>query len=432
MLGRLVRTYRTRRGFSQAELAGAAGIDVKTVSNIEAGRTRPRSSTLGVLGRALDLNDEQLRQLYVVLNEDDDPDDGRLLPHRPHLPKAVPAQLPGDIPGFVGRDEPVRQLDRLLPGSGTAAPPALAISILTGTAGVGKTALAVHWAHRAAHLFPDGQLYVDLRGFDAGEPVNPAMAVRGFLDALGVPAQRIPAEADAQAALYRTLLAGRRMLLVLDNARDSTQVVPLLPGSPGCLVVVTSRNQLNRLIAAYAAHRLTLDLLSVDSARELLARRLGAERVHAEPDSVRRIITRCARLPLALALAAAHATAHSQLPLATVADRLDVRAERLDVLGGDDDPHTDLCSVFSWSYRTLSPPAAWLFRSLGRHPGWEISVTAAAAGTGQPPDRIRRLLTELARANLIAECRPGRYAVHALLRDYAIHLAEAEPGASVA
>jgi predicted ATPase len=154
--------------------------------------------------------------------------------------------------------------------------------------------------------------------------------------------------------------------------------------------------------------------------------------VDAEPDSVRRIITRCARLPLALALAAAHATTHSQLPLATVADRLDVRAERLDVLGGDDDPHADLCSVFSWSYRRLSPPAAWLFRSLGLRLGPEISVAAVAAVTGRSPDRVRRLLTELARASLIAEYRPGRYTLHALLRDYAIHLAEAETETSVA
>jgi transcriptional regulator with XRE-family HTH domain len=428
VLGRLVRAYRTGQGFSQAELAGTAGIDVKTVSNIEAGRTRPRPSTLGVLGRALRLDDEQLRQLFTMLNEDDDPQDDRGLPAP--LPPALPAQLPGDILGFVGRAESMRQLDRLLPDSGAPAPSALAIGILTGTAGVGKTALAVHWAHRAAHLFPDGQLYVNLRGFDSGEPVNPATAVRGFLDALGVPAWRIPAEADAQAALYRTLLAGRRMLLVLDNARDSTQVAPLLPGSPGCLVVVTSRNQLNGLIVAQAAHRLTLDLLSDRSAHDLLARRLGADRVDAEPESVRRIVTRCARLPLALALAAAHATTHPQLPLSAVADRLDARAHRLDVLGGDDDPHTDLCSVFSWSYRALSPSAAWLFRTLGPHPGPEITVTAVSAATGQPPERVRRLLNELTRANLIAEHRPGRYTLHALLRDYAVHLAETEASAA--
>jgi predicted ATPase len=188
------------------------------------------------------------------------------------------------------------------------------ISAMSGTAGVGKTALAVWWAHQVADRFPDGQLYVNLRGFDpTGSVMDPAEAVRRFLDALQVPPERIPVDLDAQAALYRSQLAGKRMLVVLDNARDSAQVRPLLPGSPTCLVLVTSRNQLTSLIAAAGVHPITLDLLTDDEAQQLLARRLGADRVAAEPAAVAEIITRCAHLPLALALVTARAAIRPHL-----------------------------------------------------------------------------------------------------------------------
>ena len=179
---------------------------------------------------------------------------------------------------------------------------------MSGMAGVGKTALAVHWAHQVAGRFPDGQLYVNLRGFDpAGTVATPGEVVRSFLDALDVPAQRIPAGLDAQTALYRSVLADRRMLVLLDNARDAEQVRPLLPGTPGCLVLVTSRNQLTGLIAGAGAVPLPLDLLNPDEARDLLARRVGVDRIAAEPAAVDEIIERCARLPLALAIVAARA-----------------------------------------------------------------------------------------------------------------------------
>jgi tetratricopeptide (TPR) repeat protein/DNA-binding SARP family transcriptional activator len=335
---------------------------------------------------------------------------------------AVPAQLPPDVRGFAGRADQLAQLDTIADTirgdtAEEGAATAVVISAIAGTAGVGKTALAVHWSHRAAKLFPDGQLYVNLRGFDSGDSMmDPADAVRGFLDALAVPAARIPAGRDAQAALYRTLLAGKRILILLDNARDTTQVRPLLPGAPGCLVLVTSRNRLTSLVATTGAHPLQLDLLTQAEARDLLTKRLGLRRVAAEPDAVGLLIAGCARLPLALAVVAARAATHPHLSLASLAAELD--DVRLDALA-DDDPTTDIRSVFSWSYTALARPAARLFRLLGLHPGPDISTPAAASLAALPRSQVRPLLAELTRANLLVEQTSGRYAFHDLLRAYA-------------
>jgi tetratricopeptide (TPR) repeat protein len=298
------------------------------------------------------------------------------------------------------------------------------ISAVSGTAGVGKTALAVHWAHRVADRFPDGQLYVNLHGFDAGGTVlNPAEAVRGFLEALQVSAQRIPIGPAAQGALYRSLLTDRRMLVMLDNARDAEQVRPLLPGAPGCLVVITSRNQLAGLVATEGARPLMLDLPSHDECRELLARRLGVDRVTAEPAAVDEIIARCARLPLALAIVAARAATHPQFCLQSLAAELTEHGDRLDALTGED-PSTDVRAVFSWSYRALSPAAARLFRLLGLPPGPDIGTPAAASLAGLPIAELRPALAELTRAHLVTEHTPGRYSCHDLLRAYATELAQ--------
>jgi DNA-binding SARP family transcriptional activator/tetratricopeptide (TPR) repeat protein len=342
---------------------------------------------------------------------------------------AVPlaAQLPMDVRGFAGRGEQLARLDDLLAGTARE-PTAVVISAVSGTAGVGKTALAVHWAHRAADRFPDGQLYVNLRGFDpAGAIMSPAEAVRGFLDALGVPARRVPTGIDAQAALYRSLLAGRRMLVLLDNARDAAQVRPLLPGAQGCAVLVTSRNRLHGLVAAEGALPLTLDVLSTSDARELLAGRLGAERVAAEPGPVEEIVTRCARLPLALSIVAARAAGQPDTPLATLAAELRAAGGSLDAFRADeDDARTDVRAVFSWSYRTLSTDAARLFRLLGLHSGPDVSAPAVASLAGEPLARVRAYLDELTRAHLVAEHAPGRYSLHDLLLAYAGELARAE------
>jgi tetratricopeptide (TPR) repeat protein len=233
----------------------------------------------------------------------------------------VPRQLPAPSRGFVGRAEQLSRLDALLADGSTAAD--IVIVALSGTAGVGKSALAVHWAHRVADQFPDGQVYVNLRGFDPnGSATTPAEAVRGFLDALGVPTERVPTDLAAQVGLYRSLVADRRLLVLLDNARDADQVRTLLPGGVGCVVVTTSRDRLTSLVAAEGAHPLMLDVLNAHEARELLVVRLGQERVSAEPFAAEEIAARCARLPLALTLVAARGAVHPDFPLATFAAEL--------------------------------------------------------------------------------------------------------------
>ena len=335
----------------------------------------------------------------------------------------VPRQLPAAGRHFVNRSAELAQLAQLV--TETAAVP---IGAMSGTAGVGKSALALHFAQRVAVDFPDGQLYLNLRGFDpAGQPIGPAEAIRSLLAAFGVVGP--PGDLDAQAALYRSTLAGRRLLVLLDNARDTDQVRPLLPGTPGCLVLVTSRSQLTGL-AAEGALLITLGLFSADVSRELLARHLGSTRVTRDADAARVIVDRCARLPLALTTVGARAAAHPSFPLARFADELTDAgaAGRLDVLDAGDSA-TRTRAVFSWSYRFLGAPTARLFRLLGVHTGPDIALPAAAGLAGAPPARVRPLLTELARLHLIGEDRPGRFAFHDLLRAYADELARATDSA---
>jgi DNA-binding SARP family transcriptional activator/tetratricopeptide (TPR) repeat protein len=338
------------------------------------------------------------------------------------------AQLPRPVAGFTGRQAELAALDRLLERAGGAggvdgAGGQPVTVLIAGTAGIGKTALAVHWAHRVAGRFPDGQLYVNLRGFDpAGAAVEPGEVVRRFIDALGVPADRVPADPEAQAALYRSLLAGKRVLVVLDNARGVEQVQPLVPGAPTACVVVTSRSQLTPLVATAGAYPLTVGPLTTAEGRELLERRLTPARVAAEPAAAAKIVTACAWLPLALCVAAARA-ARTGLPLAALAAELADAHGRLGALDAGSTA-TRLDAVFSWSYETLSPAAARLFRLLGLHPGPDISLAAAASLTGEPVDGTRGQLAELVGASLVSEHAPGRYVLHDLLAAYARGLAE--------
>jgi len=337
-----------------------------------------------------------------------------------HVP--TPAQLPADTHHFTGRRREQNRMDELLEASRRTR--AVVITSITGTAGVGKTALAVHWAHRVRNRFPDGQLYVNLRGFDASTTaMNPMDAIRRFLDALGAHAERVPPELDAQAALYRSLLADKRVLIVLDNARDTDQVRYLLPGTATCLVIITSRDPLIGLVTAEGADALPLDLLSPAEARELLADRVGRQRTTAEPDAVADIVGHCARLPLALAIVGARAATKPSLRLASLAAELRDHRHRLDALSTGTST-IDARAVFSWSYRALTPAVGTLFRLLGLHPGPDLTETAAASLGGVSPPQVRRLLSQLVGANLIVEHSPGRYTMHDLLQAYASELVE--------
>jgi tetratricopeptide (TPR) repeat protein len=338
----------------------------------------------------------------------------------PPLPRPLsrPRQLPPPAAHFTGRAEQLKELSELLDqtaGTGGTA----AVTVIAGTAGVGKTSLAVHWAHQVAGSFPDGQLYVNLRGFDpSGSPVDPADAIRSFLDALGIPAERMPPALEARAGLLRSLLAGKRMLILLDNAREAAQVRPLLPGTPGCLTIITSRQQPTGLAATHGAHVLSLDVLSSAEAAEFLARRLGPERVARERQVATQLVRLCARLPLALAVIAARAAVRRDLPLAALLAELQDSRRVLDALtGGDTD--TSVRAVFSWSYQQLDHQAAQLFRLLGTHPGPDVSAPAAASLAGLPLARVRRVLDALTAAHLVAETAPGRFGFHDLLRAYA-------------
>ena len=328
---------------------------------------------------------------------------------------ALPAQVPPEAAGFAGRATELRRLHALLPVAAGETP----VVVVTGTAGVGKTALAVRFARQVAPRFPDGQLYVNLRGFDpSGAPTEPAGALQVLFEALGVPPGQVPATLEAQTGLFRSLLEGRRMLLLLDNARSGEQVRPLLPGSPGCMVVITSRSQLTGLVAAQGARPLPLDVLSAGEARELVSGRLGRERVAAEPDAAAELITQCAGLPLALSVTCARAVTRPGKALADLAAELRDARARLDALEAGD-MLTDLRAVFSWSYRNLSQPAARMFRLLGVHPGPDVSAAAAASLAGLPAARARAALAELTRASLLIEDAAGRLSCHELLRTYA-------------
>ena len=416
-LAELLRSLRRREArrrndtpFTYRELAARTGWSHGSVGAYLTGRVLPPTDRFDVLVQLLGAAPAELRALADARDRIEEEEAAR--PASPGAGAVVPRQLPADVAGFAGRAEAIDALDA-----------ARGLVVVTGTAGVGKTALAVRWAHRAASRFPGGQLYLDLRGFGPAGQIDRADAVDVLLAALGVTGDRLPAGLDARIGLYRSLLHGTRTLVVLDNAADAEQVRPLLPGAGDAMVVVTSRNQLAGLVATDAAIPVVLDQLSAAEARQLLAVRLGEQRVAAEPVAAGTIITACARLPLALVVAAARGALRPAAPLAELArDLASARADEALATWHGGDPASDVRTVFSWSYRMLSPAAATLFRLLSLAPGPEFGEPVAAALAGADPATARRALAELVHASLVAEPSPGRFGMHDLLRAYSTEL----------
>jgi DNA-binding SARP family transcriptional activator/tetratricopeptide (TPR) repeat protein len=333
----------------------------------------------------------------------------------------TPRELPPAVPRFTGRSAELQTLTRILDRGGVRGSEAIVISAIGGTAGVGKTALAVQWAYQVADRFPDGQLYVNLHGYGPAQPIAPGDALGGFLRAMGVSGSNIPAGADERAARYRSLLADKRMLIVLDNAGSADQIRPLLPGSAACTVVVTSRDALTGLVAADGAIRLDLDVLPPREAVSLLRTLIGA-RVDAEPAAAADLTVQCCGLPLALRLAAELAVSQPAMSLAgLVSDLADLRT-RLDALDAGSDPRSQVRTVFSWSYRHLDAGPARFFRLLALHPGPDVEPYAAAALAGTTVPQARQALDVLVRAHLTQVTTSGRHGLHDLLRGYAIEL----------
>lgn len=432
--GRMLRELRHGRGLTLEELAEASGVSGRAIGDMERGRSlRPHRGTVTALAQGLQLDEpahaELLSAARAARPGARSPRTGGASPERQETVLEVPeilvrpAQLPADLAVFAGRQAELVRL-RDIGGEVTSTTPAAPTTVLlSGMAGVGKTTLAVHWAHTVADRFPDGQFYVDLRGFDtARTAMNPVEALSGMLEAWGVPPHRIPTGMDALVGLYRSLLAGRRVLVLLENACATEQVRPLMPSSPGSLTLVTSRNTLPGLIAT-GARPLRLEPPSRTDAHAVLALRTGTERLSAEPEAANDIIEQCGRLPLALALVAARVQSNGDFALSAVAAELRSSQDTLDAFSGDGGA-TDARAAFACSYRLLSPDGARVFRLLSLHPGPDIAVQTAAALAASPIRTARTALGELANANLVMERVPGRYGLHDLLRLFATELTE--------
>jgi tetratricopeptide (TPR) repeat protein/transcriptional regulator with XRE-family HTH domain len=446
----LLRQLRAEVKLTQEELAEAASLSPRSISDLERGINRTaRKDTALLLADVFGLAGP-VRVLFVAAARGRVPavevlaarkkapswppgqSAGRLPGHdAPATPEPapvpVPRELPADVSGFTGREAELAELDWLLPaagpGTGATCGPVV-ISAVSGTAGVGKTALAVRWAHRVQSEFPDGQLYVNLRGFDPGPPVPAADALAGFLRALGVAGADIPPGESERAARFRSAVAGKRLLVLLDNAASVEQVRPLLPGAATVMVVVTSRDSLAGLVARDGAHRIDLDLLPGAEAVALLRALIG-ERADADPAATKALAERCARLPLALRVAAELAAARRDQPLAALVAEL-ASEEPLERLDAGGDPRGAVASVFSWSCRHLPAGAARMFRLLGLHPGPDWDRHAAAALSGATVAEARQMLGLLARAHLIQAAGADRYGFHDLLRAYAAGLCAAQ------
>ncbi|MFI7673839.1 ATP-binding protein [Actinophytocola sp. NPDC049390] len=399
------------------DLARMTGLPRSTVHTYVSGKALPAVDVLDRVVMALGVPPEELAAWSEAWYRVSAGRERR----RDAAPSYVPRQLPPDVPGFVGRHDKLVALDGLLPGPSGTTSTSVIVSAIAGTAGVGKTALAVHWARRVADGFPDGQLHLNLRGYDVEAPMRPEEALGRLLRALGVAVADLPAARDERAALFRSVVAGKRYLVLLDNARSSEQVRDLLPGEPGCLTVITSRDALTGLVARDGARRVDLDLLPLADAVALVRLMIG-ERVGDEPAAAAELAQACARLPLALRVAGEYVRSRPGVTLADAVAELRDERRRLSVLDADGDDRTAIRAVFSWSYRALADGPARLFRLLGAHPGTDVDLYAAAALVGSDLATTTALLDELVRANLVTSAGVGRHTMHDLLTGYALDL----------
>ncbi|SEG89497.1 Predicted ATPase [Nonomuraea solani] len=407
-LGALIRAWRERALLTQEQLAAKAELNVRTVRRLEAGDLgRPRNTSMRQLANALGLDAGEVSVLARAANE---------TPQGPHLTRVTPQQLPTDVAAFVGRS---REL-AMLGGISDAA--TVAITAIDGMAGVGKTALAVHAAHQLAHLFPDGDLFIDLHGYTHGmAPADPADTIARVLDVLGVPGESIPQRLNDRAALYRSVLSGRKMLIVLDNAADEDQVRPLLPGREGCLVLITSRR---RLVGLDGIRTVSVDVLPLPDAIALFTATAEKQRVEGVPeDTLAEVVRRCGLLPLAIRLAAARLRAHPTWSVTHLLERLEEHRRRLSELHAG---QRSVTAALELSYRELSHDVRHAYRLLGLHPGMDIASDAAASLFASTVAQADELLEQLLDVHLLQETAPGRYRFHDLIRAHAADTVAAE------
>ncbi|TWF74157.1 tetratricopeptide repeat protein [Pseudonocardia hierapolitana] len=424
-IGASLRAWRERALLTQEQLAERSGISVRSIRRLEAGgAARPRSSSLELLAAALGLTEAERAALIGAARDTgaigtrNVPERSGAFPSRP--PGAVPRQLPAPPPAFTGRAAESADLERI-PDMST-----VVITSIDGMAGIGKTALAVHAAHRMAGHFPDGQLFLDLHGYTEGvAPVEPADALDRMLRAIGVPGDQIPGDLDDRAALYRSRMAGRKVLVLLDNAASEAQVAPLLPGTPGCLVVVTSRR---RLVGLDQTRVVSLDVLPLPDAVALFVNAAGDGRTAGESaEALAEVVELCGRLPLAVRIAAARLRARPAWSVENLVERLRDRRHRLVELEAGS---RSVAAALESSCRDLDPQLRRAYRLLALHPGGELDRYAAAALLDADLSDTGRLIEQLVDAHLLQEPSPGRFGFHDLVRDHARAAAirdEAEP-----